>query len=119
MAITLTISSGVLVVEDFVPWSGIQSVTAGTSASPGIITRDSAWTVVSASGVGPPTQNRVQLSSAFQTNDLVEIYVVPGSGSVQVQVSSGSETLETGVIVADVGTYRKTTSSTWRTFARN
>ena len=117
MAITLTISSGVLVVEDFAPWSpSIQNVTAGTSANPGIIARDSLWTRVQVSGAGFPNEYRVQPSSAFQTHDFLEIHVAPGSGGMAFQVSSGSETVEGLSAVNGFGPFRKTTSSTWRAF---
>jgi len=70
MSVTLIISSGVLVVDDFAPWSPIQVVTRGSSASPGQITRDSAWNVVSCVSSG----DRVQLPADAQIGDVYEVY---------------------------------------------
>lgn len=115
--ITLIISSGVLEVDDFPVWSSLQSVSAGSSGSPGSIARSAAWTIVMVNS-GP----RVQLSSGFQIGDYVEIYSdIASMGTNAVQVSTASE----AIIQAGNGSYayavslpkvlRKVSSFEWAT----
>lgn len=114
MATTLTISSGSLVVDGLTPWSAIQSITAGTSGSPTVATRDGPWTIVLVSGVGSPTEFRVKLPTDSQLNDLIELQVAPGAGSLAVQASS-VESINGAAAVNLPVVLRKVTSSAWLT----
>ena len=73
----------------FSPWSSIQNVTAGSSGSPGVIVRDSEWTIALVSGT-----TRVQMPTNSQVNDRVEIYTaLANMGGNAVQVSSATEAI--------------------------
>lgn len=81
----------------FSPWSPIQPLTAGTSAAPTAIVRDSEWTIVSVIGAGSPTQYRVGTPSNSQINDLLEVYVSPNTANtgLGLQTNSSAEGIYT------------------------
>ena len=95
MSVTLTISSGVLVVENFVPWPNVQSLTAGLSSAPSQITRDGPWTIVSVTGSG----DTVQLPASAEVGDLFEVYDGDGAkpNGRNVILPSTGERIGTGV----------------------
>lgn len=115
MTQTLTIDSGTLVVDDLLPpWSSMQTITGGSSGSPGMVSRASVWTVIS---VALGSQgSRVQLSSDFQIGDLVEILDADGNGPKVIQVSS-FETITNGgntnAVIYAPRFLRKVSSSVW------
>jgi len=114
MTATLTIDSGTLVVEDLPPpWSAIQSVAAGSSGSPGIITRDSPWTIVMVTGTDP----RVQLGAGFQLNDRVDVFCSVAGANNATQVSTATDAIiqGTGYIYAVMNpvALRKVSSFEW------
>lgn len=95
-------------------WPAIQQITGGPVGSPGLITRDSQWTIVivDTSQNGGVTDIYCQLPSDSEVGDVVEVHNINNGGNAVVALApSGEET--TGVLPAAKHFYRKITSTVW------
>jgi hypothetical protein len=92
----------------------VQSITAGSSSTPPVINRDSAWTIVAVASGG---DNYVQLPSGSQVGDLVELYESDGGGQYATVVAASGESIvwNGNATSLGAGLYRKLTNTKWGT----
>jgi hypothetical protein len=91
-----------------VKWNALQTVTPGTSGTPGVISRDSEWTIAVCSTPSDGSHVYVQLPSGCAIGDVVEIH---DASEMCQAVAPAGESLMAASAVRHF--WRKIDSTTW------